>query len=211
MQMFLVDNLFLLVITTGINFNCSRLRYQAFEKAQQVTRLSERDGLTGLLNRTAFEQAIVPYCSSRTLGAMVLLDLDNFKALNDTLGHFEGDRCLRRVGEVLENVFEDRGYVCRLGGDEFAVFMPNLSDESDVMERTQMLLEQIPQNYPHKTGVISVTCSIGVAYTKMDNRKLDAYMYEILYKAADSAMYKSKAKGKNTVTVFAGDLSALCH
>lgn len=169
--------------------------------------MSKRDSLTGLLNRMAFEEMIKPSLSSHSLCAMIILDLDNFKTLNDTLGHFERDRCLCSVANDLKNVFDNQGDICRLGGDEFAIFMPHISSIDDVQKATQTLLEKIPQRYESESEEILITYSIGVVCCMMDDVKQNESIYEILYKAADEAMYESKAEGKNSVTFFSGDLS----
>lgn len=204
MKMYIIDNMFVLVIAVGINCSISRLKYREFEKKKQIVYLSQRDSLTGFLNRNALEHSVEKYAVSDGLCAMVLLDLDNFKALNDNLGHYEGDNCLRKTADELNDLFGSSFYVSRLGGDEFVVFIPDVSDISYIMERVCLLLDKIPQKYESKAGEITVTCSVGMAFLKMNQDDL----YEQLYKAADSAMYKSKAKGKNAVTVFENEFSS---
>ncbi len=196
MHLYIIDNLFIVIIAVGINVCCCQLRYQAFEKEQQIVYLSERDSLTGLLNRKAFEYAVRTYAVENTLCAMILLDLDNFKPLNDTLGHYEGDNCLREVADELRRMFRQTDYVSRLGGDEFVVFMPNIKDADCVIERTKVMLQKIPRTYSNQKGSVFVTCSIGVAFSQ----EKDVNLYEQMYKAADAAMYRSKEKGKNCVS-----------
>lgn len=203
MKLYIIDNLFVLVVAGSINFCVCWLKYQEFEKTQQIIYLSERDSLTGLLNRKSLESFIQTNSASNALCAMILLDLDNFKTLNDTLGHYEGDRCLQAVSDELTNLFAPTDYVCRLGGDEFVIFMSNIPDTSYAIEKANILLEKIPRNYAHASGKISITCSIGIAFSQANTNNL----YEQLYKAADAAMYTSKANGKNDVTIFSDSLS----
>lgn len=203
MKLYFLDNLFIFVIGVGINTCISYLKYQEFENTQKITYLSERDSLTGLLNRKALECSVQKKYDSDKLCAMILLDLDNFKALNDTLGHYEGDNCLCMVANKLKKIFQDTDDVCRLGGDEFVIFISNIGDIDYVMQRAKMILEQVPHKYSHESGDICITCSIGVAFLQQDN----ANLYEMLYKAADSAMYTSKMSGKNKVTIFSNGLS----
>ena len=198
MQLYFIDNLFILIIVVGINICISYLKYRDFENKQQIIHLSERDALTGLLNRKALESAVKKQYASDGICAMVLLDLDNFKMLNDTLGHYEGDRCLCLVADKLNNIFHDLAYVSRLGGDEFVVFLPDVASKDFVLEQAQKILQDIPHKYTYETKEICITCSVGVSFLRQDSTDL----YETLYKAADSAMYDSKTSGKNKVTVF---------
>ncbi len=204
MKMYIIDNLFVLTIAAGINCSISWLKYRDFEKKKQIIYLSQRDCLTGLLNRNALENYVKKYAGNDGICSMILLDLDNFKKLNDSLGHYEGDSCLCRTADELTGLFDSSFYVSRLGGDEFVIFMPYVRDVGYVMDRVRLLLEKIPEKYTSGTDEISVTCSVGVAFLKMEQDDL----YEKLYKAADTAMYKSKAKGKNTVTVFENEFSS---
>lgn len=201
---YIVDNFFLILFVVGINFFFSKLKCQEFAKKQQILYLSERDGLTGLLNRRALEYGVETHANDDVPCAMILLDLDNFKALNDTLGHDAGDACLRAVAKELKELFTDTDYVSRLGGDEFIIFMPQIPDESYTREKVEMLLKKIPRQYPYDGGEICVTCSIGVVVSQPNGTAL----YEGLYKCADIAMYASKAKGKNAMTVYSQTLEA---
>ncbi len=203
MKMYIIDNFFVLIIAIGINASISCLKYRDFEIKNQILYLSERDSLTGLLNRNSLEHAVEKHMGDHSICAMILLDLDNFKALNDTLGHYEGDNCLRATADELKKLFRSTDYVGRLGGDEFLVFLPDIQSLTFVKERANMLLKKIPRSYAHQTGEITVTCSVGIAFLRMDQENL----YESLYKAADSAMYMSKASGKNMVTIFSNEFS----
>lgn len=196
--MYIIDTLFIVVIAVVINICFSRLKYQDFAKKQQILYFSERDSLTGLLNRKALEYSVQKHIKNNTLCALILLDLDNFKKLNDTLGHYEGDNCLCAVANALKQLFGQNDCVSRLGGDEFVIFMPHISDIDFVTEKTNAILKNVPRKYPYETGEISITCSIGVAFSKSTQNDL----YEKLYKAADTAMYQSKTSGKNAVTIY---------
>ena len=184
MHMYIIDTLFIVVIAVVINICFSRLKYQDFAKKQQILYFSERDSLTGLLNRKALEYSVQKHIKNNTLCALILLDLDNFKKLNDTLGHYEGDNCLCAVANALKQLFGQNDCVSRLGGDEFVIFMPHISDIDFVTEKTNAILKNVPRKYPYETGQISITCSIGVAFSKSTQNDL----YEKLYKAADTAM-----------------------
>lgn len=202
--MYIIDNLFVILFVVGINFLFSKLKCQEFAKKQQILYLSERDSLTALLNRRALEYFVQKHMKDHTLCAMILFDLDNFKSLNDTLGHYEGDNCLCAVADELRVIFDQTDYISRLGGDEFMIFMPDIADEREAMQKAEMLLQKIPRQYPYEGGAVHITCSIGVVFSRPNRKPL----YEELYKCADIAMYASKANGKNTVTVYSYDLDA---
>ncbi len=203
MNLYIIDSLFMILIATGINICCCLLNYQTFEKEQQIIYLSERDALTGLLNRKALQAAVQTHTAEDALCAMILLDLDNFKPLNDTLGHFEGDHCLKDVAQDLEKLFGETDSVSRLGGDEFVIFMPNVKNRDCVTDRIAAILQTIPKTYRNDKGEVSITCSIGAAFSQ----EADSELYEHLYKAADAAMYRSKERGKNCVS-YADEQSA---
>lgn len=198
MYSYVIDSFFIVLFSLVINFSFSRLKYLDFENKRRITFMGERDSLTGLLNRRALETAVKEHGSSGTLCALILLDLDNFKALNDTLGHFKGDDCLCAVAKELTDMFRKTDYIARFGGDEFVVFLPNLMSTDAVTAKAQMLLEKIPRTYHHESGDVRVTCSVGLAFAPANG---DEDIYEKLYKAADAAMYASKASGKNAVTI----------
>lgn len=200
---YILDNVFLLIIAIGINYSTSCLKYHDFKIRREILFLSERDSLTGLLNRKSLESAVESYAQDNDLCAMILLDLDNFKALNDALGHYVGDGCLQLTAQELKKVFSSTAYISRLGGDEFTIFLPHIQSAAAVKDQANMLLKKIPRGYSHRGMEIKVTCSVGVAFLKAGQNDL----YTRLYKAADSAMYQSKKSGKNMVTVFDNEFS----
>ncbi len=200
MERYIIDCIFIIMIVCGINFCVTQLKYKEFDKQREITYLSERDGLTGLFNRKALEDFVQRHENHASACALMLLDLDNFKTINDTFGHYEGDKCLCRVADVLTNLFKNHGCICRLGGDEFVIFLPNISDRDTVVNLGQTLLEKIPQEYTCEQGRFSITCSVGIAFSP----PAQFSSYEALYKAADSAMYASKSKGKNSLSISDG-------
>jgi diguanylate cyclase (GGDEF)-like protein len=154
--------------------------------------LATTDHLTGLYNREKFMSLMR---EAMDLGeckpyAVVMLDMDNFKWINDTFGHSAGDETLREIAATLRRVMTPTDIVARFAGDEFLAFMPNVSrEEAEArMKRfSQILLELSPQNY---------TCSIGVIYSEDTERSVEA-----LLKLADRAMYVVKKGTKNSTFV----------
>ncbi|MBO4300592.1 MAG: diguanylate cyclase [Desulfovibrio sp.] len=156
------------------------------------------DKLTGITNRAGYEKQLdVILESGPKPGGLFLIDLDNFKTLNDTLGHPVGDECLKRTGKVLQEIFRDTDIVARLGGDEFVVYAPTL-DAADVIEgKMEDLLQRLRKEFVSTDGKsVTVTASIGVATCHEGN--ID---YKKMYDTADVALYKSKEAGRNRFTI----------
>jgi diguanylate cyclase (GGDEF)-like protein len=130
--------------------------------------------------------------------AVIFLDLDNFKMVNDTRGHADGNKCLEKVVEVIGDVIAHKGRLYRYGGDEFVIVLPNsvTSEGTATAERLRLAIRDARPG-----GDIAVTASIGVAATDMDTIKVSKVV-----EAADAAMYASKRAQKNCVTVWAPEL-----
>ena len=168
------------------------------------------DQLTGILNKRSFED----YTSGRLSGALtieqhaiILLDVDNFKGVNDTLGHAYGDQVLAKIGSILRAEFSTEDYLGRIGGDEFCVFMNQVPEDRDGYEdfvrfKCESLCAAFRSNYTGEEGTYKVSASIGVAIFGKDGSD-----FATLYAAADHALYCSKEKGKDTYT-FAGEVDA---
>jgi diguanylate cyclase (GGDEF)-like protein len=165
----------------------SRLRRQAAEKEEQAL----SDGLTGLPNRTMFQNLVERTISSngrrKKMGVVMLMDLDRFKDVNDTLGHHNGDLLLQRIGSRLHSVLRDTETVARLGGDEFAILLPEVSDRQSVVPVVRRVLKVLEE--PVVVGGLALQCegSIGIAIFPEHGRTVDSVM-----RAADVAMYMAK-------------------
>jgi diguanylate cyclase (GGDEF)-like protein len=174
------------------NFQLSRELHAAHAAAELQ---AKTDPLTGINNRRAFldhGEHIIRYCErhEQALSALVM-DVDHFKSINDSLGHFAGDIVLRHVGEIILKLFR-RSDVCgRIGGEEFAVVLPHTS-ESDALLIAEKLRKTIAEtSIPCGDQRINVTVSIGVADASYDLTTLLVH--------ADKAMYHAKAQGRNRV------------
>jgi diguanylate cyclase (GGDEF)-like protein/PAS domain S-box-containing protein len=172
----------------------------------EVHRLAFYDPLTRLPNRRLLldrlKQALAVAARSGRQGAVLFIDLDNFKSLNDTLGHDVGDHLLRQVAQRLTNCLREGETACRLGGDEFVVMLENLSaDPVEVAAQVESISERFVAslNRPYQFGrrIHHSTSSIGVAL--FDGRS--GAVEEILQRA-DVAMYQAKADGRNAVRFF---------
>jgi diguanylate cyclase (GGDEF)-like protein/PAS domain S-box-containing protein len=170
------------------------------------------DQLTGLPNRTLLmdrlKQAVTASSRSGSYGALLFIDLDNFKMLNDTLGHGVGDLLLQQVAHRLTLCVREGDTVARLGGDEFVVIVSELStNEEDAANAIESVSEKMLASFneSYQLGDVShhSTASIGVTLFKGDEVNLDDLM-----KQADLAMYKSKEAGRNVVRFFAPTLES---
>lgn len=155
--------------------------------------ISEIDGLTKVFNRIAIENKINEYLTTRPdeNSLILLLDLDNFKQINDRFGHVEGDRLLVETAEKLEHVCRTTDKVGRLGGDEFIIFLRSVS-ETDIDPLVSRILKRVQKLYNQSGAVVEVTASIGVAHYPQDGET-----FADLYHCADIALYDAKHKGKN--------------
>jgi diguanylate cyclase (GGDEF)-like protein len=164
-------------------------------KAEQE-RLARRDGLTGLYNRRAFDEAIVGEVNRSARSgdplALVILDIDHFKQVNDRRGHQAGDDLLRQVGEVLERSVRAGDVAARYGGEEFALILPacNAANAARVAEKVRSAVAVT-------TGLSGLTLSAGVA--AMPQHATDP---ATLVRAADDALYRSKKDGRDRVSIF---------
>lgn len=156
------------------------------------------DALTGLLNRTIMQYEIEKKLQDTgRIGTMILMDIDNFKGINDKLGHPTGDEVLIRFSNMLRTLFRRNDVVGRLGGDEFAVFIPGFLTREAIEEKIKDLNQKALFTYESPSGeVIRTSASIGIVSSGGGDT------YETLYKKADEALYTSKKKGKNTYTFY---------
>lgn len=175
--------------------------------ARQVEYLAYHDALTGLPNRSLLSklltQAITGAQRNNRSLAVLFLDLDRFKTINDTLGHDAGDELLREVARRLKACLRDSDVVARLGGDEFVVLLPELSDARYAAAVAQKILAATAQPFTLLGNEFSVTASIGISTCPQDG--LDE---QTLTKNADIAMYHAKEQGKNNFQFYSAALSA---
>lgn len=170
-------------------------------RTAELQGLLMRDVLTGLPNRRALMQAL-PEAMARASRmerpcAVLFLDMDGFKLINDTRGHEEGDELLRQFGTRILNCIRETDMAARLAGDEFVVILEMLGGESDAAGKAEFLLSQLSRPYILNSGQVEVGASIGVAL-QMPHQVPDAAR---LLARADQAMYEAKRKGKRRVAI----------
>ncbi|GAB4375866.1 MAG: hypothetical protein Kow00121_22130 [Elainellaceae cyanobacterium] len=171
------------------------IRYQA-----------SHDRLTDLPNRLLFDErlslALRRMVEDREMLAVMFLDLDRFKSINDTLGHAIGDQLLQQVARRISRCLKQGDTIARWGGDEFTLILPNIHSVEDVAKIAQRILKALEAPFDFSQQELHVTASIGIAIAPHDGQ--DA---ETLLKNADTAMYRTKQQGKNSFQIYASDMN----
>ena len=171
----------------------------------ELDRLARQDSLTGLANREmlrrALDDALLGAVRRKHRCSIFLMDLDRFKAVNDTLGHPAGDTLLRLVSLRLREVIGEAGQVGRLGGDEFEVVLPSISAKDDLAALAQGVIDSLSRPYTINGTAVSIGASIGIVTSDYDDRTSDDLMRD-----ADLALYAAKAAGKGCYRFFAPEM-----
>jgi diguanylate cyclase (GGDEF)-like protein len=173
---------------------------------QQVVFMARHDALTGLHNRNFFRERIetaVAHASRATAAAVLYLDLDHFKHVNDTLGHPVGDGLLRAVAERLSACVRQLDTVARFGGDEFAVVQVGPERVEDVVTLAQRIIDVLGKPYEIDGHHVIIGASVGIAMANTDGSDADT-----LLKNADIALYRAKAEGRGVYRFFAAEMDA---
>ncbi len=174
--------------------------------ARELEKLAFFDGLTGLANRTLFNRELSRVSADCADGdqraALLIIDLDHFKEVNDTLGHQAGDELLGIVGSRLTQIFADIGFVARLGGDEFAVIVENYPSKNDIDQLCKDIIKNISIPATLSSGMVQTNASIGVALAATNSSQPDE-----LFSFADLALYSSKAQGRGRASYYAPSFS----
>ena len=173
---------------------------------EKIHYLAHHDNLTGLPNRTQFRlrlgEALARTRRNEKLLALLFLDLDNFKRINDSLGHDVGDALLQQVAERLKAGIRETDSVSRLGGDEFTVILESINHVNNVIAIAQKLVYAIKQPFVIGVHTLHVSVSIGITLYPLDDSEAD-----LLIKNADMAMYHAKELGRNGFQFYSADLS----
>ncbi len=192
-------------ITKPFKENVIKARVNSYVKLYDFVRqaevLGQRDGLTGLYNKKMTEQQIKKLLSSEpplTNGALMIVDIDNFKSINDSFGHLYGDMVIKQLGNSLRGIFQKSDILGRVGGDEFFVFLRNYKEIDIIKARAEDVCNAFRKTYEQNGITINISASIGIATTS------DSLVFEEIYKYADIALYSTKVAGKNNYTFYEG-------
>lgn len=171
----------------------------------ELLKLAHHDMLTGLPNRVLLydrmQQAKAFAHRMHSRFALMFLDLDRFKIINDTLGHAVGDELLRMIAQRLKGCLRETDTVARIGGDEFIILLVNVADRSDIQHLADKLLDELLQPFSVRNHELFVTTSGGVCIYPDDETDVESMMQK-----ADVAMYHAKALGRNNYQFYAGDM-----
>jgi diguanylate cyclase (GGDEF)-like protein len=174
---------------------------QAEKTEAELRFLADHDSLTGLLNRRRFRAELDQYVSFNARyggrGAVMVIDIDGLKEVNDGLGHQAGDRLIRRVADVLRERVRATDLVARLSGDEFAVLMPQ-TDTAGALQLGEDLRSQVAEGFSQSAETAPASISVGI--TMFGGQ--EGVESEAVLLAADQAMYRAKAEGRNRIMLF---------
>lgn len=176
---------------------------EKMKKSQQLVLNATIDKLTGIYNRAALQSMIEEKLlkakeEGESPGTMILLDVDNFKSVNDKLGHPIGDIALQEVADSLKGIFRSNDILGRLGGDEFCVFMQGAIPESIIKNRLKQINACCRRDYPVE-GEEAIHVSVSIGAVICDTSMTE---YEQIYQLADEALYHTKENGKNSYTLY---------
>lgn len=175
-------------------------------KEQALITKAEKDDLTGLYNKATTERLIREFLRETdrtTMHALLIIDIDDFKLINDRLGHMYGDVVLATLAQCLTPIFRGNDVIGRIGGDEFFVFMKNISTESIAVAKAETICSLFRRNYCENNANCRISASIGIAIFPSHG-----IGFEALYKNADSALYVAKAGGKDSCKVYDPNIHA---
>jgi diguanylate cyclase (GGDEF)-like protein len=173
---------------------------------KQITHLAHYDALTDLPNRALFRERLEQELERAKRGeqlAVLYIDIDEFKSVNDSLGHPAGDELLKAVASRLQGCVRDTDFVARLGGDEFAIVQTGIRQPCDAVELVRRIYAAIREPYECLGHQVATDASIGIALAPHDGTELDQ-----LLKSADLAMYGAKADGRRTYRFFEPEMDA---
>ena len=186
------------------------LRRSLAERLEQKTKevsdmknKSRQDALTGLWNRAHTEETVDALISQGAKGALMMIDMDNFKAINDNYGHIAGDKTLKMFADTLRKFSYEEDILCRIGGDEFVVFVNGVTSKSELGNRATDIISDLCYKLEQCKFETNSSVSIGIAQTPEDGTEFNK-----LYNAADKALYYVKQNGKNSYHFYSDKVQA---
>ncbi len=186
-----------------------QLNKRRLERAvKDLQYLANYDSLTQLPNRALcmdrIRYALKRASRTKTYAAILFLDLDHFKDVNDSLGHAIGDELLRAASDRLKSLLREEDTLARLGGDEFVIILNEVEDTEDIITVTEKIVDNFNLHFDLSSCAVNTTVSVGVCVFTNDGNDVDDLM-----KAADAAMYKAKEVGRNTYAFYESEMNEL--
>lgn len=175
---------------------------QTVEKIQGLQKTAQTDALTGLLNKASSEEQLTDLCKTSS-GALLMIDLDSFKLVNDIHGHAMGDKILIAFANILREIMGNDDLIGRMGGDEFVAFCKGVHDEPEIIDRTRQANEMLVAEAKKLMGedmAIPLGTSIGCVFVPIEGT-----IFNELYQKADKALYVVKQRGKHGCFVYRSD------
>lgn len=179
----------------------SVIRKRTGSRTEDYTEGNHLDSMTKILNRKGIMEYAEAKVAKGADAAVVMLDIDNFKNVNDTYGHPFGDAVITAVADVIKKVIGNSGVAGRVGGDEFMVILNNCGDELVLRNYLRGIKMNVGTLFPDRVGNNKITCSIGVSRSRVDSDD-----FKELYRIADKALYLAKEKGKNRYVIYKPEL-----
>jgi diguanylate cyclase (GGDEF)-like protein len=175
------------------------------QSAEEASQMATTDALTGLLNRRAMtsvlERTVAAFAPQRRPCAVMLIDLDRFKQVNDTLGHAVGDALLKQVAQRLIKVVGDKDRICRLGGDEFKVILPDVDDRGRLGDLASRIITMLSEPYSIAGDRCTIGASVGIAVSPYDGETVDD-----MVRNADLALYAAKHSGRGRFRFYSKEM-----
>ncbi len=173
---------------------------------EQLSYLAHFDSLTGVANRYSLNKRLEDLIHTsekyRQQLAVLFLDLDRFKQINDTLGHNYGDLLLKNVSSRLQGIIKNKDTIARLGGDEFVIVLPNLKHPREAIHTAKLIIEALAKPFFLKNQEVYISTSIGISLYPLDGTDMDTLLHN-----ADKAMYEAKASGRNQYELYYDEMN----
>lgn len=170
---------------------------QTIQEVTDIKSKSQTDALTGLWNRVYTDKAVNEYIAAGVKGGLYMIDMDNFKAINDNYGHIEGDNALKMFADTMRAFSKEGDVLCRIGGDEFVMFVKDVDTKEELGSLAGKIILDLSHKIDEKRYGTNSSVSIGIAQTPEDG--ID---FNTIYNAADKALYHVKQNGKNSYHFF---------